>query len=84
MFTLQGLIITALIGLAAGWLANQFMGEGSYGIVGDMILGIIGASVGSFVASLLSLTFGGLLGAIVVATIGAMLVIFILRRVKFR
>jgi uncharacterized membrane protein YeaQ/YmgE (transglycosylase-associated protein family) len=72
-----------LVGLIAGWLAGQLMKGGGFGVVGDIVVGIIGALLGGFLFSSLGVSAGGgLLGAIIVATIGAVLLIFILRLVK--
>ena len=43
----MGLLWFILIGIAAGWLAGQIMGGGGYGLLGDLILGVIGAIVGT-------------------------------------
>ena len=59
-----------LIGLAAGWLAGQFMRGGGFGVVGDILLGAVGALVGGFLFRQLGLSAGGgLIGALIVATI---------------
>ena len=72
-----------LIGLCAGWLAGQLMKGGGYGMIGDIIIGVIGALVGGFLFSSLGVSSGGgLMGSLVVATIGAMVLIFFLRVVK--
>ena len=72
-----------LVGLIAGWLAGKFMKGGGFGIVGDIVVGILGALVGGFLFGLLGIsTDGGLLGAIVVATVGAVILIFIVRKLK--
>jgi uncharacterized membrane protein YeaQ/YmgE (transglycosylase-associated protein family) len=72
-----------LIGLAAGWLAGQFMSGGGYGVVGDILLGVVGAVVGGFLFHQLGLSAGGgLIGALIVATIGAVVLIFLVRVVK--
>ncbi len=72
-----------LIGLAAGWLAGQFMSGGGYGVVGDILLGVVGAVVGGFLFHQLGLSAGGgLIGALIVATIGAVILIFLVRVVK--
>jgi uncharacterized membrane protein YeaQ/YmgE (transglycosylase-associated protein family) len=42
-----------ILGLVAGWLAGQFMRGGGYGIIGDIILGIVGALDGGFLSSAL-------------------------------
>jgi len=73
----------ALIGLVAGWLAGMLMKGGGFGIVGDIVVGIVGALIGGFLFSSLGLSSGGgLLGAIIVATIGAVVLIFVLRLIK--
>lgn len=72
-----------LIGLVAGWLAGQLVKGGGFGVIGDIVVGVIGALLGGFLFSTLGVSLGGgLLGAIIVATIGAVLLIFILRLIK--
>ena len=68
-----------LIGIAAGWLAGQVMKGGGYGLVGDLIVGVIGAIVGGFLFSLFGLSATGLLGSLVTATIGAIALLSLLR-----
>ena len=71
-----------LIGIAAGWLAGQFMKGGGYGLVGDLIVGVIGALLGGWLFGLAGIVAGGLFGQLVVATIGAMVLIFLIRLIK--
>jgi uncharacterized membrane protein YeaQ/YmgE (transglycosylase-associated protein family) len=72
-----------LIGLVAGWLAGLLVKGGGFGVIGDIVVGVIGALLGGFIFSSLGVsTGGGLLGSIIVATIGAILLIFILRLIK--
>ena len=71
-----------LIGICAGWLAGQIMKGGGYGVVGDMIIGVIGALVGGFLFGLLGLTAGGLIGSLITATVGAIVLIALLRTLK--
>jgi len=72
-----------LIGICAGWLAGQIMKGGGFGVVGDLIVGIIGALIGGFLfGSLGASAGGGLLGSLVVATIGAIILILLLRIIK--
>jgi len=69
--------------LVAGWLAGQLVKGGGFGVVGDIIVGVVGALIGGFLFSTLGVSLGaGLLGSIVVATIGAVLLIFLLRLIK--
>jgi len=72
-----------LIGLVAGWLAGQLVKGGGFGVVGDIVVGVIGALLGGFLFSTMGVSAGGgLLGSIIVATIGAVILIFILRLIK--
>jgi len=71
-----------LIGLVAGWLAGVIMKGGGYGVVGDIVVGVIGALIGGWLFTRMGGASVGLLGAIVVATIGAIILIFLLRLVK--
>ena len=72
-----------LIGLVAGWLAGQLVKGGGFGVVGDIVVGVLGSVFGGFLFRSLGLSSGGgLLGAIIVATIGAIALIFILRLIK--
>ncbi len=72
-----------LIGLAAGWLAGQLVKGGGFGLLGDIIVGVIGALLGGFLFSALGLSSGGgLLGSLLVATIGAVVLLFGLRLIK--
>jgi uncharacterized membrane protein YeaQ/YmgE (transglycosylase-associated protein family) len=72
-----------LIGLVAGWLAGQLMKGGGFGMVGDIVVGVVGALLGGFLFRTLGVSSGGgLIGAIIVATIGAVILIVLLRLIK--
>ena len=72
-----------LVGLVAGWLAGVLVRGGDFGVIGDIVVGVLGALLGGFIFGSLGVSAGGgLLGSIVVATIGAIVLIFILRFIK--
>ena len=72
-----------LIGLIAGWLAGQVMKGGGYGVIGDIIVGILGALLGGWLFGALGIgAGGGLIGSLIVAFIGACILIFLLRIIK--
>ena len=72
-----------IVGLIAGWLAGVLVKGGGYGVLGDIVVGIIGAFIGGYLFSSFGATMGGgLLGSIIVATIGAVILIFIVRLIK--
>ncbi|OLB62596.1 MAG: GlsB/YeaQ/YmgE family stress response membrane protein [Chloroflexi bacterium] len=77
--SLSSLIWWLIVGLIAGALAGLVMRGGGYGIVGDIIVGIIGAVIGGWIFSLLGIGAGGLIGSIIVAFVGACILIAILR-----
>jgi len=78
----MGLLWFILIGIAAGWLAGQVMKGGGFGLLGDLIVGVIGALVGGFLFGLLGITAAGLLGDLITATVGAIVLIAALRYIK--
>jgi uncharacterized membrane protein YeaQ/YmgE (transglycosylase-associated protein family) len=72
-----------IVGLVAGWLAGVVVKGGGFGVVGDIVVGVVGALLGGWLFGRMGVSAGGgLLGSIVVATIGAVLLIFILRLIK--
>lgn len=72
-----------LIGICAGWLAGQLMKGSGFGLIGDMVVGVIGALLGGFIFGKLGVfPGGGLLGSLVIATIGALILLFLLRLIK--
>lgn len=68
-----------IIGIAAGWLAGQIMKGGGYGLVGDLVIGVIGSLIGGFLFRMIGIYAYGLLGSLITATIGAILLILLLR-----
>ena len=77
----MGLLWTLLIGIAAGWLAGQVMKGGGYGLVGDLVLGILGSFAGSWIFGMLGIASFGLIGQLVVSTIGAVALVAIVRAI---
>ena len=81
--TVSALVWFLIIGLIAGWLAGKVMRGGGFGVVGDMIVGVIGAFLGGWLFSLLGISAGGgLIGSIIVAFIGAIVLLFLLRLIR--
>jgi uncharacterized membrane protein YeaQ/YmgE (transglycosylase-associated protein family) len=78
------LLTWCIVGLVAGVLASLVMGGTGFGIIGDIIIGIVGAFVGGWIFRSLGVTspMGGLAGVIFVAFIGAMVLIFLLRLIR--
>ena len=80
---MNGLLYWVVVGLIAGWLAGVVMKGGGYGIVVDIVLGMVGAIVGGWIFSMLGVgAGGGLIGGIIVAFIGAVVLVAITRALK--
>jgi uncharacterized membrane protein YeaQ/YmgE (transglycosylase-associated protein family) len=78
----HGIIAWLVIGAVAGWLAGLLVRGGGYGIVGDIVVGIVGAVVFGWLFGASGLTVGsGMLGSVVAAVIGAVILILALRLV---
>jgi uncharacterized membrane protein YeaQ/YmgE (transglycosylase-associated protein family) len=79
----MGLLTWIVVGLIAGWLAGLVMKGGGYGMIGDIILGVIGALVGGFLASSIfgvpDPVNGFNLTTLIVAFLGAVIVVAIVR-----
>jgi uncharacterized membrane protein YeaQ/YmgE (transglycosylase-associated protein family) len=84
MLETNSLIVILLIGLVAGFLAGKIMKGSGFGIIGDIIVGVIGAFIGGWLWGVAHLPAIGpwWLTAIVSATVGAVILLFILRLVK--
>ena len=84
MLGTESLIVILVVGLIAGWLAGQIMKGGGFGIIGDIVVGVIGAFIGGWLWGALKLPALGpwWLTAIISATVGACILLFILRLIK--
>ena len=79
----ESLVVILGVGLFAGWLAGQIVRGTGFGIIGDLIIGILGAFVGSWLLPRLGIHLGtGLLSAIFNATIGALILLAIIKLVR--
>jgi uncharacterized membrane protein YeaQ/YmgE (transglycosylase-associated protein family) len=80
----MGILAWIILGLIAGFLASAVMRGGGYGLVGDVIIGIVGALLGGFIFSVLggSGVTGFNLYSLFVAFIGACVLIALLRAIS--
>ena len=78
-----GIIAWLVVGLIAGWFAARVMRGGGYGLVGDMIVGLIGAVMGGLLFGLIVTGETGFWGSVVVATLGACILLAIFRFLGF-
>jgi uncharacterized membrane protein YeaQ/YmgE (transglycosylase-associated protein family) len=79
----MGLLYWIVVGLVAGWLAGQLMKGGGYGVLMDIVLGILGGIVGGWVFGMLGIwPGGGVIGSIIVAFVGAVILVSVTRVLK--
>lgn len=79
----MGLLTWIIVGAIAGWLAGKVMGGSGFGLIGDIVIGVIGALVGGWLAGALFHVQGAISGfnltTIVVAFLGSVVVLFVAR-----
>jgi uncharacterized membrane protein YeaQ/YmgE (transglycosylase-associated protein family) len=82
MLAPQSIIAWIIIGAIAGWLAGQLVKGYGFGVVGNIIVGILGAAIAGFLAPRLGLYTESTVGNIVAATLGAIILLFIVGLVR--
>ena len=77
----MSIIAWLVLGLLAGWIASMIMGRGGYGVVGDIVVGIVGALIGGFVTGpLFGVDVTGFnVTSLIVAVVGAIILIALYR-----
>jgi uncharacterized membrane protein YeaQ/YmgE (transglycosylase-associated protein family) len=81
----ESLLVILAVGIAAGWLAGQFVQGTGFGLVGDLIVGIAGAFIASWLFPQLGIHLGsGIVSAIIEAAIGAVLLLLLINLVHGR
>ena len=78
----ESLLIIILVGIIAGWLAGKIVDGGGFGLIGDLIVGVIGAFIGDWLLPQLHIHLGvGIVSLVINATIGAIVLLVVLRLV---
>jgi uncharacterized membrane protein YeaQ/YmgE (transglycosylase-associated protein family) len=81
----ESLLVIIVVGLVAGWLAGQVMHGSGFGLIGDVVVGVLGALIGDWLLPRLNIHLGvGIVSLIVNAFIGAIVLLVILRLVGGR
>ena len=78
-----GLIGAIIIGILAGWIAEQVM-KRNHGLLTNLIVGVAGALLGGLLAGLLGISFGGWIGSLIISTLGAILLLYIVAAIRRR
>ena len=77
-----GIFMWLLMGLISGWLTGKFMDGAGYGILHDIVLGLIGALVGGLIAGFVLEKEFGFIGSVVVAFLGGCIVVGLYRKIR--
>ena len=79
----ESIIVILLVGLVAGWLAGKIVRGAGFGLIGDIVIGIVGAFIASWLMPRLHIALGtGLIREIINATLGAVVLLLIVRLVS--
>lgn len=76
------IIIALIIGVIAGWAAGMIVKGGGFGLLGDLIVGVLGAYLGGFVLDLVGMSAYGLIGYLISSIVGAVVLLALIRMVK--
>ncbi len=80
---IESILVIILIGAISGWLAGQIVKGFGFGLLGNIVVGIVGAFVAGSIFPVIGLGFGGgILGSIIHATLGAVILLFLIKLVK--
>ena len=79
----DGLLITVIVGIVAGWLAGQIVRGTGFGLIGDLLIGIAGAFIGNWLLPQLGIHLGvGLVESVVNALVGAVVLLLVVRLIR--
>jgi len=79
----ESLLVILFVGLVAGWLAGKIVRGAGFGIIGDIVIGIIGAFIASWLFPRLGIHLGvGLISKIIDSAIGAIILLLVVRLVR--
>lgn len=76
------LIWIVILGILAGWLAGKITRGSGFGLLQDLVVGVVGSLLGSFIFGLVGLGAYGLLGRLIVAVVGAVVLLWLIRLIK--
>jgi uncharacterized membrane protein YeaQ/YmgE (transglycosylase-associated protein family) len=78
-----GLLWWIIVGLIAGFLAGKVMKGGGFGVLMDIVIGMVGSVIGGWLFGMLGIfSSGGLIGSILVAFVGACILLWLVRLIK--
>ena len=80
---IEGLLVILIVGAIAGWLAGQIVKGYGFGLLGNIVVGIVGALLASWLFPAIGVSLGdGIVGAIIHATLGAVILLLLVRLIR--
>jgi uncharacterized membrane protein YeaQ/YmgE (transglycosylase-associated protein family) len=79
---MENLLYFIIIGLAAGWLAGKIMRGSGFGLIGNLVVGVVGALIGAFVFEFIGISTDSLVGSLVMSVVGAVILLYLLQLLK--
>jgi uncharacterized membrane protein YeaQ/YmgE (transglycosylase-associated protein family) len=80
---LEAILIIIIVGAVAGWLAGQIVRGMGFGLIGNIVVGIVGAFIAGWLLPRIGIVIGGgIIGSIINATIGAVVLLVILGLIR--
>jgi len=78
----ESLLIFLIVGIVAGWLAGQVVRGGGFGLIGDLIVGVVGAFIAGWLFPRFINLGSPIINEIISAALGAIILLFVLRVVR--
>ena len=79
----ESLLVILVVGLVAGWLAGKIVRGSGFGLIGDLLIGIVGAFIGDWLLPRIGIHLGiGIVAGMMNATIGAIFLLLVVRLVR--
>ena len=79
----MNIVIFLLIGATAGWIAGRIMEGGGFGLIGNMIVGILGSMLGKYLGGVMGIGVeGGIFTSLLTAVVGAVILLFLVGVIK--
>ena len=75
---MNNLVTVLAVGLLAGWLAGKIQKGHGFGIVGNLVIGVLGSVFGTWLFGEMGLPSYGFPGSLVVAVVGALVILYLL------
>jgi len=80
----EHLLLFLVIGILAGFVAGKIMKGSGFGLIGDLIIGVIGSFIGVWVLGLLGISTGGIIGLLLAGIVGALILLYVVRLARSR